>query len=389
MRKVLILQKVLPEYRVSFFDNLKKELKKDGITLDLIYGNGSKEEQIKKDKVDIDWAVRKRNLIFTLAGKEVYWQPVIKELKGYDLVIAEQANKLIINYFLNIKRAFSKQKFAYWGHGINLQAHGSALGNIYKKFFIKKCDWWFAYTKSVKSFLISEGYNANKVTVVQNAIDSSTLKAQYESINEKETTALKEKLGIESNNICIYCGGMYEEKRLPFLIEACDSIKEKLHDFHMIFVGAGKLSSLVEEASKSRNWMHYVGPKRGREKAMYFKISKLFLMPGLVGLAVLDAFNTNTPMITTQYEFHSPEIEYLQNNENGVITNNNLQDYVNAVLKAMEDETYLANLIKGCSTSSELYTMERMVENFAGGIKGALGLKEDNSDRVNVLASNS
>jgi L-malate glycosyltransferase len=35
------------------------------------------------------------------------------------------------------------------------------------------------------------------------------------------------------------------------------------------------------------------------------------LMPGLVGLAVLDAFADGIPRVTTVIEYHSPEIEYL------------------------------------------------------------------------------
>ena len=373
MKKVLILQKVLPEYRVPFFNKLRQNLVQHGVQLDLIYGSGSKEEQLKKDKVDIDWAIKKENVIFNIASKEVYWQPVLKEIKGYDLIIAEQANKLIINYILNIKRGFSKQKFAYWGHGINLQASGSAIGNLYKKFFLKKCDWWFAYTNSVKQFLIEQGYDTNKITVVQNAIDTSTLKAQYQDVTEDEINQIKDSLGITTEQIGIFCGGMYEEKRLPFLIEACDLIKENVPDFQIIFIGAGKDEYLVKEASKQRKWMHYVGPKRGKEKATYFKLSKLFLMPGLVGLAVLDSFCTETPMITTDYPFHSPEIEYIDSGKNGLIAKNSITDFVKSVCSLLTDKNVtLQTLIKGCQDASSIYTIDKMAENFSDGILKAL-----------------
>jgi len=375
MKKVLILQKVLPEYRVSFFNKLRHKLTEYNIQLDLIYGSGSKEEQLKKDKVDIDWATKKENIIFNIAGKEIYWQPVLKEIKEYDLIIAEQANKLIINYLLNLKRNFSNQKFAFWGHGTNLQAGGSTFGNIYKRLFIKKCDWWFAYTDSVKRFLIKQGYDTNKITVVQNAIDTSTLKEQYRSINEIEANKLKATLGIQSENVAIYCGGMYEEKRLPFLIEACDLIREKISDFQIIFIGAGKQEELVKQATEHRDWIHYVGPKRGREKAVYFNLAKVFLMPGLVGLAVLDAFCTQTPMITTDYPYHSPEIEYVEDGKNGIITINNLSDYTEKVCDAlMNKDGLLDKLVEGCEAASTKYTVDQMAENFSEGVSKALGV---------------
>ncbi|UZR92739.1 glycosyltransferase family 4 protein [Chondrinema litorale] len=374
MKKVLILQKVLPVYRVAFFNKLKNRLSENNIELDLIYGNGSKEELLKKDKVDIPWAKSRNNKIFNIAGKEVYWQPVLNDLPGYDLVIAEQANKLLVNYLLNIKRNFSSQKFAYWGHGKNMQAEGKALGNIYKKFFQNKCDWWFAYTASVKEYLKENGFPEEQVTIVQNAIDATELQNQYNDVTPEELLALKESLNINSNHVGIYCGGMYPEKRLPFLIEACDKIREKVDDFTMIFIGAGIDQEIVKEAAENRDWMHYVGPKRGKEKAVYFRLSDVFLMPGLVGLAVLDAFNTQTPMVTTDYEYHSPEIEYLQHGTNGLITENNLESYVDNVLSIFTNNNLQSTLIEGCTVASELYTIEVMVENFASGIEKALNI---------------
>jgi glycosyltransferase involved in cell wall biosynthesis len=111
-------------------------------------------------------------------------------------------------------------------------------------------------------------------------------------------------------------------------------------------------------------------------------------MPGLVGLAVLDAFNTNTPMITTDFEYHSPEIEYLQNGTNGIITENNLEAYVKAVVNTLQNANILSELKKGCLVSAELYTMEKMVENFAEGIKSSLGINTASANIRGVLAEN-
>ena len=49
------------------------------------------------------------------------------------------------------------------------------------------------------------------------------------------------------------------------------------------------------------------------------RMSKLFLMPGLLGLAVLDAEVMGLPVVTTRYPWHSPEIAYLRDGETGVI----------------------------------------------------------------------
>jgi glycosyltransferase involved in cell wall biosynthesis len=250
---------------------------------------------------------------------------------------------------------------------------------------LNQCDWWFAYTSSVKKFLVQNQFPASRITTVQNAIDTTQLARQYQSVQESEVALLKKELGIESGNVGLYVGGMYKEKRLDFLIGACDQIQAQLPDFHLILIGSGVEAARVKEAAASRSWLHYVGPKFGKEKVTYFKLAKLFLMPGLVGLAILDSFALQTPMITTDYPFHSPEIEYLENGVNGVITENNGHAYAQAVIQLLQDEQQRMRLIEGCKTAATRYTLDQMVHNYTEGILLCLGIQRTvNAVKVKV-----
>ncbi|WP_020532280.1 glycosyltransferase family 4 protein [Flexithrix dorotheae] len=366
MKKVAIIQKSLPHYRIDFLNKLREELKKNEVELKLIYGKPKND--IKKDEVDLDWAILISNKTFEFQNKELIWQPCLPHIEDQDLVIVEQANKLVLNYLLISKRLFSKQKFAYWGHGRNMQANQDGFRNKFKNIFINRCDWWFAYTKGVKKYLSEMGFPSQKITAVQNAINTQSLIKDFESIENEEINELKEKLEITSENVGIYCGGIYEEKRIPFLIEAIDQIKERIPDFVMLVIGAGTDAHLIEKAAQERSWLKYLGPKFGREKVLYFKLSKLFLMPGLVGLAVIDSFALQTPMATTDYPYHSPEIEYLENGVNGVVSGNSVGEYVEAVVEILTDDTKYEKLVNGCLESKSVYTSDKMASNFADGI---------------------
>ncbi|MBD0296096.1 MAG: glycosyltransferase family 4 protein [Flavisolibacter sp.] len=366
MKKVLIIQRTLPHYRVSFFNKLKQQLNNQGIELTLLYGKNA--DSLKKDEVDIDWAIYIQNQTFHLGKVELYWQPAIAHLAGKDLVIVEQANKNIINYLLIGKRPFSKQKVAYWGHGRNRQTDYNDFRNKFKSFFLKQCDWWFAYTQKVKEFLISQSFPEDRITCVQNAIDTSLLLQQFAAVSEESLDELKRQLGITSHQVGLFCGGIYKEKRINFLIEACDLIKKQVPDFQIIVIGSGPDAYLVKEAAKQREWVHYVGPKFGIEKVKYFKLSSLFLMPGLVGLAVLDSFALQTPTITTKYPFHSPEIEYLEEGVNAMITEDTVESYAKAVIEMLTYENKRKVLVEGCNRAASKYTIEQMADNFANGI---------------------
>lgn len=368
MYKVLIIQRSLPHYRADFFNQLKQQLDKKGVVLTLVYGKLKNKNSLKKDEVDLEWAHFLPSTIFHIRGEELYWQPSLPFLKDQDLVIVEQANKNLINYILMVRRLFSKQRMALWGHGYTMQASESTTGNRFKKMLLTKCDWWFAYTNKVKKFLVANGFPAEKITTVQNSIDTMSLIRYYQTLTMEDAKELKNSLGIQSTHIGVFCGGIYKEKCMDFLIQACDEIKKQITDFHLIIIGSGPDVGAVNEATKTRSWVHYVGPKFGVEKARYFKASALFLMPGLVGLGILDSFAMQTPMVTTNYPYHSPEIEYLEDGINGLMTENTVESYAKAVVSILKDSARREKLVEGCQKSSDTYTIEKMAENFSEGI---------------------
>lgn len=373
MRKVAIFYRFLPQYRADFYNKLHDELVKEGVELSLIYGKSIDGNSTKKDEIDLAWATYVQHKIVRIAGIDFFWQPYLRYAKGKDLVIVEQANKLIVNYLLIFYRYFAKFKLAQWGHGRNMQIDDKSLANAFKRKLITACDWWFPYTEGVKQYIIDNGFDENRITVVQNAIDTVVLSKAYDELRGDSIEELKKEMGISSTNIGLYCGGIYAEKRIDFLIEACDKIREEVPDFQMIVIGAGTDAHKLKAAQSTRPWLHYLGSKFGAARIPYFRMSSVFLMPGLVGLAILDCFATKTPMITTTYPYHSPEIEYLHHNENGIITENDIASYVAGVVGVLKDKEKLAKLVHGCEQARTIYNNENMVNNFKNGIMKCIG----------------
>ena len=150
-------------------------------------------------------------------------------------------------------------------------------------------------------------------------------------------------------------------------------IRDKIKDFELLVIGKGHEAKTVESFAKQHPWVHYVGPKFGTEKTVYFKIASLLLLPAAVGLAVLDAFAMETPLITTDISnSHGPEIDYLDNDVNGLITQHSISDYSNAIINILSSDHKLETLVNGCKESSLKYNLEQMVENFKTGIISCL-----------------
>ncbi len=384
MKKVAIIYRTLFQYRTDFYNQLREALLKDGIELNLIYGKlDSADFKMRNDQIDIEWGKFIKNKILRLGSREIIWQPCLKDIQEMDMVIVEQANKLLLNYYLMFARNKMNLKFCFWGHGRNMQANEKGLANQFKYLYIKQCDWWFAYTKGVKQFLIEKGYTENKITAVQNAIDTRELKKQYGEVSTQKVSALREELGIFSDKVGIYCGAMYSEKRMGFILESCQKIKAAIPDFHMIFIGSGLDAGKVESVAQSYDWIHYVGPKFGQDRVKYFKLARIQLMPGAVGLGVLDSFALETPLITTQQHFHGPEIDYLENGQNGVITVNDLEEYSKAAINLLLSENY-KEIVGKCIQCADLYTIEKMVQNFRNGVLECLNVKEQKHSKITV-----
>lgn len=376
MKKVIIIQQSLRQYRMDFFIGLRESLYLEGIELVLVYGKMKKSNNLSGDEIDLEWGKLIRNNYIKIMGVELVWQPCLNLIKDADLIIVEDASRLLINYFIMLKCRFSKCKFAFWGHGRNLQDTPSSLKNKIRYLFLRKADRWFAYTSGVKHFLVSKNVPENKITVVQNSFNTSGLISAYKKVDNQELKKLKKDLKIKGERIAIFCGTMYPNKRIDFIIETCLRVKKNIPDFHIIFIGNGIEKDKIIRAATSNEWIHYVGPKFNEDKIKYFKLAKIQLMPSAVGLGILDSFAMETPIITTQSSFHGPEIEYLENGINGIITKDNIIDYSNSIINGFETNRFF-NLKQGCKRSAKIYTIERMINNFKTGIESCLNLKID------------
>src|SRR5258706_14380159 len=109
-------------------------------------------------------------------GRHLVWQRVRRRARGADLVVVEQASRLIVNYLLLAKRRFGGPKVAFWGHGIALdRSSASRMGEAVKRKMAPRADWWFCYTEGTARRLEAVGVRPDRMTVVQNAIDVQEL----------------------------------------------------------------------------------------------------------------------------------------------------------------------------------------------------------------------
>lgn len=290
-------------------------------------------------------------------------------------MIIGQENRYLLNYPVQLLAGLLARRVALWGHGRNFQARNrDSLAERWKRFWAQRCDWWFAYTDETRRHIEALGFPPDRITVFNNAIDTTELRAAAAAATIERQAARRAELGVSGNNICIFVGGLYPDKRPDFLIAAADLIRAQVADFELIIVGGGESLAMLQSAAAVRPWLKLAGPRFGADKVELMTLAKLFLMPGLLGLAVLDAAAIGLPVVTTAYPYHSPEIAYLEEGVTGVVEQGweSPSAYANAVVSLLADERRRTTMTAAAGRISETLTIEAMAKRFAEGVLQAL-----------------
>lgn len=375
MKKVAILQHRLLHYRVGLFEQLRQQCLSRGIELHLVHGQPTRRELAKKDVGSVPWADVVTNKVREVGERDWLWQPFPLHLRDADLVVVMQESRLLSNYPLLLSRLWSKRKVAYWGHGANFQSDAPAgLRERWKQLLLTKVDWWFAYTQMTVDILAKAGYPPEQMTCLNNAIDTGAFKRDLAAVTDADLVAARQELGVAPGApVGIFCGSLYPDKKLGFLVEACDRIHRESPEFHCVVLGDGPSMPILREAAASRPWLHLLGVTKGAQKALYFRMGAFMLNPGLVGLHIVDAFCAGLVMVTTTGARHSPEVCYLRDGVNGVMTSDSATEYAQRVLALINDPVGLAQLRAASLADADVYTLEKMVAQFADGIERCLG----------------
>jgi len=377
--RVVIVQEHLPHYRVALYEELREILFLHNIHLDLIFNPNTASNLLPGT---IAWATP---VSITKFGS-LSWQPIFPLLRKSNLIIVQQEVKYVANYLLLAKRSFSPAlKLAFWGHGKNFQAtYKSFFAEFLKRRLSTKCDWWFAYNDLSCKIITSLGFPSDRISTLYNSIDTVSLAHNFNQTSHTEIARVRESLEIKTENIAIYSGGLYEEKRIPFLIKSSIEVRKHLPDFVLLICGSGREAEFVKAASRTYPFIKYLGPLGDKERLPYWKISKLLLMPGAVGLVVLDSFAFKVPMITTAIHTHGPEIDYLRNGVNGLILDGSTspEAYANSIVALFQDEEARQKIAVGCAKSAPLYTTDRTAKLFAEGIRQALAAPSYEHGRI-------
>jgi L-malate glycosyltransferase len=374
--RVAIVQQAVFHYRQRFFELLRERLQAAGVELILIHSNEPAADDVWESVIELPWSYRVPSRRFRIGRRELVWQQCLKLLRGCDIVIVEQGSRHLLNYVLLADQLLGRRKVALWGHGRNFKLdEASRLGEALKARWSRSVHWWFAYNETAALIVAGLGFPEDRITVVNNAIDTRGLKDAVAAVSSDDVARVRRELGLSGAHVGLYLGGLAPAKGLDDLFAAAELVRAEVPDFELAVAGAGPEEPMVRAFAATRPWVHAVGTRRGQEKARLLAAAQLLLIPAAAGLVVLDSFAAGVPIVVGAARNHGPEVAYVEHGTNGWIVEDgdDPRRYGLAVAMLLRDEARRAELRAGCLRAAEHYTVEEMVDRFVAGIASARG----------------
>lgn len=372
--RVAIVHPWMPHYRVRFFELLRETLAGSGVELLVAHGSDPHFAQGRGDEAELGWATRLPEAHLSIRGSNVTlrrpWGPALSA----DLLIVEDGLRNVDTYaYLAARRLRRDRPTAFWGHGRTMDRPAGGRARRLKERLLRSGDWWFAYTAGSAAHLRSIGIPAERITDVGNTIDTASLREAAANPDVAAIDSLRSGHGLTAGHTALFIGGLSATKNIPALIESARAVADRDPLFRLLVAGDGPDRELVEHASRECAAIRPLGPVLDAPgKAALGAVSDFMVLPGLTGLAIVDAFALGLPPIAVSPWDHAPEFEYLDDGSDCLVVEPTSAALAEAIGTMIDDPTMRERLAAGCLRKADGFTVEAMVERFSSGVLAAL-----------------
>jgi glycosyltransferase involved in cell wall biosynthesis len=370
-KQVVIIQEYVPLYRAAFFNVLIERAEALGVHIIVAHGRPSGGQSRRGDAVQLAGSLEIRHREIRIAGRRLIVRFLPKRIRQADLLILEQARRNVDAYRLFLPRWMRRPRtIALWGHGRDYTTDATRAERLINRNLTSRSDWFFGYTARGVAHVVENGFDARRTTVVRNSTDTESFIAELDALTADDLRKFKDKHSL-SGRTALYIGGLDQSKLIPLLLESADAVAQTDPEFRLLVAGDGADRSLVEDASRRKAHVQYLGSIDGKVKALAFACSQILTVPGRVGLVAVDSIAAGLPLVTTDWDLHAPEYEYLDDTTR-VETYQTGRDYADGINKLLGDSYRLATMSSALLSMRRDFGVGPMAENYLAGILAAL-----------------
>lgn len=320
MNRVLIHMRILPEYRVSVYEEI---IRSNNNTF-ICFGNAKFNSSLQNGNVPKDGHFIRLKNHYLAIGKDVFFTNIIKIIKKLrpDVVVVELSLSNLIIWPLLIFRRLFRYKVIGWNQGWDRSRPDDnvySLRSLLRNTLIQNVDGLLVYSRDSLD-KIPEKFNREKFFVANNTLDTKDLLAHRDNLKRLSRKELKSGLGFTTTYNLIFVARIEEPKKPLRMIRFFEELKKLNDEVSLHIVGDGTLYETVRKEIESKviSGVHMYGAIYDKERiGEMIYCSDLLVIPAWVGLSILHGFSYECPILTFEEKMHPPEIMYLREGQTG------------------------------------------------------------------------
>lgn len=372
---IYVIQRELPHYRIPFFLELSKTA-----DIKVLYcksafntANGNAEDHYQ-DACKDDIFHRIKGLFPTLNPYFSYLCTTWRIIKDRPSIIIHEMSLSIINvYFIPLLTKLLNIRLIWWGHGYN---RFDKTGNLILKRKLRillhsSSNASIVYSQKGKLFLTDFGIDPKMIFVAWN---TNTTK-EFERYSSLNTHASSEEIKIPEANrgiSFVYIARLIKEKKPLFAAELFLRLAGKYPQCTFHIIGAGPEEKCLNRLLDSRGYENIYFHGSITDTRIIAKILSscdAMISPGYLGLNIVDALANGIPVIAVKDGisgvFHSPEIEYIENEEAFIDAGDlSLDAFESCCIRLIENRETLERAKLSAKNCFKKISMNKMISGF-------------------------
>ena len=300
--RVGIQQRVLPTYRVPFFDRLAPRCAGG---LQVFAGEPRAQEGIAvADTLSGAGLVQGRNYQVGQVGFHLCWQrgllPWLRQWKPDVLVVSANPRLLSTHLAVRLMRAEGRAVVG-WGLGSPAFSSGSGVTRAPRQWvirrFLRSFDALVAYGSVGAAEYVRAGVPPDRVLIAFNAVSNADAEALSAQLSEHPDLVrrYRQDLGLSGKPVVLFVGRLMPQKRVDDLLRACSTLSDMCE---LLIVGDGPERAALENlAATLLPQTRFLGHLQGQDLALAYAAADLFVLPGTGGLAVHEAMLYGKPVV--------------------------------------------------------------------------------------------
>ncbi len=356
-------QRVLPSYRVPFFDALSRGCAGG---LGLFAGQPRPDEMIETGaRLEAAHFFEAGNRHLLCGALYLCWQTkLIDWLEGWqpDVLVVE-ANPRYLNTPRAVRWMHSRRRPVIgWGlgapAGVGLLA---GLRSSARRRFLSQFDAVIAYSQQGADEYLKAGFPAGKVFTAPNAV----------AARPDHSLPRRPAMFYNGQATLLFVGRLQARKRIDLLLQACASLPAGQRP-HLQIIGDGPAREELEKlAGKIYPDTQFLGALHGAALDPFYLAADLFVLPGTGGLAVQQAMAYGLPVIAAEGD--GTQRDLVRHGNGWLVTPGSAADLTACLAVALADPVRLRRMgAESFRIVSEEINLEKMVDVFSFAVKSVL-----------------